>query len=58
MIEDRVVREARAEERDLRRAQILVDMFKDVFETVDERTNMEHDISYMDGHIEVIKSYL
>lgn len=58
MIEDRVVREARAEERDLRRAQILVDMFKDVFETVNERTGMEHDISYMDGHIEVIKSYL
>ena len=58
MIEDRVVTEGSADERDLRRAQILVDMFKDVFETVDERTGMKHDISYMDGHIEVIKSYL
>jgi hypothetical protein len=58
MIEDRVIKQGKAEERDLRRAQILVDMFKDVFETVNERTGMEHDISYMDGHIEVIKSYL
>lgn len=58
MIEDRVIRNARAEERDLRRAKILVDMMKDVFETVNERTGMEHDISYMDGHIEVIESFL
>jgi hypothetical protein len=58
MIEDRVIRGGRAEERDLRRAKILVDMMKDVFETVNERTGMEHDISYMDGHIEVIESFL
>jgi len=58
MIEDRVIKQNSADERDLRRAQILVEMFKDVFETVDERTGMQHDISYMDGHIEVIKRYL
>ena len=58
MIEDRVIKEGKADEKDLRRADMLVKMFKDVFETINERTGMEHDISYMDGHIEVIKSYL
>ena len=58
MIEERVVREGKADEKDLRRATVLVEMFKDVFETVDERTGMKHDISYMDGHIEVIKNLL
>jgi hypothetical protein len=58
MIEARVIESGKAEERDLRRAITLVDMFKDVFQTINERTGMEHDISYMDGHIEVIKSYL
>ena len=58
MIEDRVIKEGKGDERDLRRAEVLVEMFKDIFQTVNERTGMEHDISYMDGHIEVIKSYL
>ena len=58
MIENKVIEQKSASPRDLRRAEMLVDMFKDVFQTINERTNMEHDISYMDGHIEVIKSYL
>ena len=58
MIEKKVLDNKMATPMDLRRAETLVEMFKDVFETVDERTGMEHDISYMDGHIEVIKSYL
>jgi hypothetical protein len=58
MIEERVVREGKSEQKDLRRAIKLVEMFKDVFETVDERTGMKHDIGYMDGHIEVIKNLL
>lgn len=58
MIEKKVIDNQSADERDLRRAEILVSMFKDIFSTVDERTGMNHDISYMDGHIEVIKSYL
>ena len=57
-IEADVIEDGKAEAEDLKRASILVDMFKDVFQTVNERTGMEHDISYMDGHIEVIKSYL
>ena len=58
MIEKKVIDNQSADERDLRRAETLVSMFKDVFRTVDERTGMRHDVSYMDGHIEVIKSYL
>ena len=58
MIEEKVVREGKSEQKDLRRAIKLVEMFKDVFETIDERTDMKHDIGYMDGHIEVIKNLL
>jgi hypothetical protein len=57
-IEADVIEDSKAEAEDLKRASILVDMFKDVFETINERTGMNHDISYMDGHIEVIKKYL
>ena len=58
MIEKKVIDNQSADEKDLRRAEILVSMFKDIFSTVDERTGMNHDISYMNNHIEVIKSYL
>ena len=58
MIEEEVLERESASDKDLRRAEILVSMFKDVFKTVDERTGMNHDISYMDGHIDVIKRYL
>ena len=57
-IEEEVLMNDFANEKDLRRAETLVDMFKDVFKTVNERTDMDHDVSYMEGHIEVIKSYL
>jgi len=42
----------------LQEATILVDDFKDLMGEIDEILKMPHDISYMDGHIEVIKSYL
>ena len=58
MIEKKVIDNKMATPLDLQRAETLVEMFKDVFKTVNERTGMEHDISYMDGHIEVIKSFL
>ena len=58
MIENEVVNKESATPRQLRRAETLVSMFKDVFQTIVERTNEEFDISYMDGHIEVIKSYV
>lgn len=58
MIEKNVLESESATPTQLKRAETLVDMFKDVFETVNERTGMQHDISYMDGHIETIKKYL
>lgn len=57
-IEKDVVEDGVADDSDLRKAEVLVEMFKDIFQTIDERTGMKHDISYMDGHIEVIKRYL
>jgi hypothetical protein len=57
-IEKDVLKRGSATQEDLIRATQLVDMMKDVFQTVNERTGMNHDISYMDGHIEVIKKYL
>jgi len=57
-IEKDVLNSGSATQEDVIRATELVKMMKDVFQTVNERTGMNHDISYMDGHIEVIKSYL
>jgi len=42
----------------LQEAIILVGDFKDLMQEIDEELGMVHDVSYMDGHIEVIKSYL
>jgi hypothetical protein len=43
---------------ELEEAILLVDDFKDVMEEIDEEVGMRHDVSFMDGHIEVIKSYM
>jgi len=42
----------------LSEAVVLVEDYKDIFAEIDKILGMEHDISYMDGHIETIKSYL
>ena len=42
----------------LEEAILLVDDFKDLMEEIDEEVGMTHDTSFMDGHIEVIKSYM
>jgi hypothetical protein len=57
-IEADVIAKGKSTPQELERASVLVDMFKDVFQTIDERTGMKHDISYMDAHIEVIKGLL
>lgn len=57
-IEAKVLQDKKSTPKQLQRAELLVSMFKDIFETIDRETNMKHDISYMDGHIEVIKKYL
>lgn len=58
MIEKKVVENESATSLDVRRATKLVEMFYDVMETVKERLNLDLDVSYMDGHISVIKRYL
>jgi hypothetical protein len=37
---------------------ILVDDFKDLMKEIDKELGMPHEVSYMDNHIKVIKSYL
>jgi hypothetical protein len=37
---------------------ILVDDFKDLMNEIDKLVNMQHDVSYMDGHVLKVKSYL
>jgi hypothetical protein len=57
-IEADVIKKGKSTSQELERASVLVNMFKDIFQTVDEKTGMKHDISYMDGHIEIIKGLL
>ena len=37
---------------------ILIDDFKDLMHEIDELVGMQHDVSYMDGHLVKVKSYL
>ena len=57
-IEHDVKHEGSAELEELGEAQTLLDDFKDLSREVDEELGMEHDITYMDTHIEVIRSYI
>jgi hypothetical protein len=57
-IEDDVLKAKLATEDQLDEASILVDDFKDIIEEIDEISGMQHDVSYMDGHIETIASYV
>jgi hypothetical protein len=42
----------------LEEAIILVDDFRDLMEEIDEEVGMTHDTSFMDGHIQAIKSFM
>jgi hypothetical protein len=57
-IEADVLKTESATPEQLQEAIILVGDFKDLMHEIDEELGMRHDVSYMDGHIEVIKSYL
>ena len=57
-IEEEVMKAETATMDQLSEAVVLVDDYKSIFEEIDQILGMEHDISYMDGHIETIKSYL
>jgi len=57
-IEAEVIKNGKATTEQLLEAQVLVADFKDIIHEIDEETGMIHDVSYMDGHIEVIAEYL
>jgi len=57
-IEKEVIEKGTATEEQLKEAKILVEDFKDIMEEIDEEVMMQHDVSYMDGHITKIESYL
>ena len=57
-IEKEVIEKGTATEEQLKEAKILVEDFKDIMEEIDEEVMMQHDVSYMDGHIAKIEEYL
>lgn len=57
-IEAEVIEKKKATNEELMLASVLVQDFKDIIEEIDEETGMIHDVSYMDGHIDVIKKYI
>jgi hypothetical protein len=54
-IEKEVVGNGIATRSELDEVQLLVDDFKDLMEEIDEEVGMVHDVSFMDGHIQVVK---
>jgi hypothetical protein len=57
-IEKEAIEEEYVDEDMLIEAIALVEDFKDIIHEVDEETGMVHDVSFMDGHIEKIKTYV
>lgn len=57
-IEYEVMKAESATQHQYEEAIILVDDFKDIIHEIDEESGMIHDVSYMDGHIEKIASYV
>ena len=57
-IEEDVLEDMKASPKDLGEAIVLVSDFKDLMKEIDELTGMEHDVSFMDGHIQMIKKYI
>ena len=57
-IEYEVIKAESATRHQYEEAVVLVDDFKDIIHEIDEESGMIHDVSYMDGHIEKIASYL
>lgn len=57
-IEAKVIEDKKATPEQLAQAELLVNDFYDLMQEIDEELNMFHDVSYMDGHIEKISSFL
>lgn len=57
-IEAKVLEDKKATPEQLREAEILVDDFYDLIHEIDEEVGMVHDVSYMEGHLDKISSFL
>ena len=57
-LEEDVIEDNIASPEDVELASVLISDFKDLILEIDEITKMTHDVSYMDDHLEIIKSYL
>ena len=57
-IEADVLDEEIADEKQVAKAELLVKDFYELMKVIDEKVKMNHDVLFMDGHIEKIKSYL
>ena len=57
-IEAKVLEDKKATPEQLKEAQILVDDFYDLIHEIDEEVGMVHDVSYMEGHLDKISSFL
>jgi hypothetical protein len=57
-MEEEIIKAEVATPEQLMEAFILVEDFKDIIHEIDEEVGMIHDVSFMDGHIEKIKSYV
>lgn len=57
-IEAMVIKDEKASDDQLNQMEILVSDFYDLVHEIDEELGMLHDVSYMDGHIEKVKSFM
>jgi hypothetical protein len=57
-IEAKVLEDETATIEQLERATLLVDDFYDLMDVIDDELDMIHDVSYMEGHLEKISSYI
>ena len=57
-IEEDVIENGVAEPKDLAQTIQLVADFKDLMSEIDKIVGMKHDVSFMDGHIKIIKDLL
>lgn len=57
-IEEDVVEDQIATPQDLAQVELLVSDFYSLMKVIDDKLGMKHDVSYMDGHIDVIKKYI
>ena len=57
-IEDEAIKTETASPEQLEDARLLVDDFYDLMSVIDKELGMAHDVKYMEGHIDTIKSYV